>query len=154
MKEIEYIGEHIWLGKLGNFFLVLSFTAALIALIGFYLSTKNKDYLKFARNSFYMHSFAVIGIIGTMFFMLLNHYYEYQYAWQHSNNEMPLRFILSCFWEGQEGSFLLWTFWNVVLGIILQKITEERMGSTCNGDLLVSTSVFSQYDFRSLCWRL
>jgi cytochrome c-type biogenesis protein CcmF len=126
MKEIEYIGEHIWLGKLGNFFLVLSFTAALIALIGFYLSTKNKDYLKFARNSFYMHAFAVIGIIGTMFFMLLNHYYEYQYAWQHSNNEMPLRFILSCFWEGQEGSFLLWTFWNVVLGIILQKSLKNE----------------------------
>ncbi|MBP7810563.1 MAG: cytochrome c biogenesis protein CcsA [Bacteroidia bacterium] len=126
MKEIEYIGEHIWLGKLGNFFLVLSFTAALIALIGFYLSTKNKEYLKFARNSFYMHAFAVIGIIGTMFFMLLNHYYEYQYAWQHSNNEMPLRFILSCFWEGQEGSFLLWTFWNVVLGIILQKSLKNE----------------------------
>lgn len=126
MQSITYIGEHIWLGKLGNFFLVLSFTAALIALIGFYLSTKNRDYLKFARNAFYMHAFAVIGIIGTMFFMLLNHYYEYQYAWQHSNNEMPLRFILSCFWEGQEGSFLLWTFWNVVLGIILQKSLKNE----------------------------
>lgn len=121
MQQIEYIGEHIWLGKLGNFFLVLSFAASLIALIGFYLSTKNKEYLKFARNAFYTHAFAVIGIIGTMFFMLLNHYYEYQYAWQHSNNEMPMRYILSCFWEGQEGSFLLWTFWNIVLGIILQR---------------------------------
>lgn len=121
MKEIEYIGEHVWLGKLGNFFLVLSFVASLIALVGFYLSTKNKDFLKFARNAFYAHAFAVLGIIGTMFFMLVNHYYEYQYVWQHSNNEMPMRYILSCFWEGQEGSFLLWTFWNVVLGIILQR---------------------------------
>jgi cytochrome c-type biogenesis protein CcmF len=121
MQSIEYIGEHVWLGKLGNFFLVLSFVAAFIALIGFYLSTKNKDFLKFARNAFYMHGFAVIGIIGTMFFMLVNHYYEYQYVWQHSNNEMPMKYILSCFWEGQEGSFLLWTFWNVVLGIILQR---------------------------------
>ncbi len=121
MKEIEYIGEHLWLGKLGNFFLILSFVASLIALVGFYLSTKNKEYLKFARNAFYTHAFAVTGIIGTMFFMLVNHYYEYQYAWQHSNNEMPMRYILSCFWEGQEGSFLLWTFWNIVLGIILQR---------------------------------
>ena len=126
MQSITYIGEHIWLGQLGNFFLVLSFVASLIALIGFYLSSKNKEYLKFARNAFYTHAFAVIGIIGTMFFMLLNHYYEYQYAWQHSNNEMPMRYILSCFWEGQEGSFLLWTFWNVVLGIILQKSLKNE----------------------------
>lgn len=28
---------------------------------------------------------------------------------------------MSCFWEGQEGSFLLWTFWNVVLGLFLQR---------------------------------
>ena len=27
--------------------------------------------------------------------------------------------MISCFWEGQEGSFLLWMFWNAVLGLIL-----------------------------------
>jgi cytochrome c-type biogenesis protein CcmF len=150
MKEIQYIGEHIWLGKLGNFFLILSFAAALIALIGFYLSTKNKDYLKFARNAFYMHAFAVIGIIGTMFFMLVNHYYEYQYAWQHSNNEMPMRFILSCFWEGQEGSFLLWTFWNVVLGIILQRSLKNDweapvMAVFCLAQVFLASMILGLY---------
>ncbi|HPJ52373.1 MAG TPA: cytochrome c biogenesis protein CcsA, partial [Flavobacteriales bacterium] len=51
--------------------------------------------------------------------MLLNHWFEYDYVWKHSNRTMPLRYIFSCFWEGQEGSFLLWTFWHVVLGNIL-----------------------------------
>jgi cytochrome c-type biogenesis protein CcmF len=27
--------------------------------------------------------------------------------------------MLSCFWEGQEGSFLLWSFWHIILGNIL-----------------------------------
>jgi cytochrome c-type biogenesis protein CcmF len=27
--------------------------------------------------------------------------------------------MISCFWEGQEGSFLLWLFWNAVLGLLL-----------------------------------
>ncbi|HRD39020.1 MAG TPA: cytochrome c biogenesis protein CcsA, partial [Bacteroidia bacterium] len=40
--------------------------------------------------------------------------------------EMPMRFIMSCFWEGQEGSFLLWTFWNVVLGLILQRSLKNE----------------------------
>lgn len=126
MNEITYIGEHIWIGKIGNGFVVLSFVASLIALIGFYLSTKNKEFLSFARNAFYLHAISVLGIAGTLFFMLFNHYYEYQYVWQHSNNDMPMHYIMSCFWEGQEGSFLLWTFWNVVLGLILQRSLKNE----------------------------
>ena len=126
MNELNNIGEHIWIGKIGNGFVVLSFLASLLALIGFYLSTKNKDYLKFARNAFYLHGISVVGIASTLFIMLFSHYYEYQYVYQHSNNEMPMRFIMSCFWEGQEGSFLLWTFWNVVLGLILQRSLKNE----------------------------
>ena len=32
---------------------------------------------------------------------------------------MPMRYIFSSFWEGQEGSFLLWIFWHVILGNLL-----------------------------------
>ncbi len=30
-----------------------------------------------------------------------------------------MNYMLSCFWEGQEGSFLLWAFWHVILGVLL-----------------------------------
>ena len=43
--------------------------------------------------------------------MILNHHYEYHYAWSHSSNDLPVYYIISSFWEGQEGSFLLWQFW-------------------------------------------
>ncbi|MCK6649821.1 MAG: cytochrome c biogenesis protein CcsA [Bacteroidia bacterium] len=36
-----------------------------------------------------------------------------------------MRYILSCFWEGQEGSFLLWTFWHVFIGLILQRSAKN-----------------------------
>lgn len=121
MSTIEYAGERLWAGHLGNGFLVLSFVSALLACISFYLSQQNKSYLKLARLSFNIHGFAVIGIAGTLFFMLFNHFFEYQYVWQHSNTSMDMKYIMSCFWEGQEGSFLLWTFWNVVLGLILKR---------------------------------
>lgn len=121
MNEIKYISERLWAGHLGNGFVVLSFVSAFLAFIAYYLSSKNSSYLKLARAAFNIHGFAVIGIIGTMFFMLFNHYFEYQYVYQHSNTSMNMKYILSCFWEGQEGSFLLWTFWNVVLGVILKR---------------------------------
>lgn len=121
MKEIEYIGEHLWAGHLGNGFVVLSFVAALLSCAAYYLSSKNSSFIKLARFAFNLHALAVVGIAATLFFMLFNHYFEYQYVWQHSNTDMPMKYILSCFWEGQEGSFLLWTFWNVVLGLLLKR---------------------------------
>lgn len=121
MNDIQYISERLWAGNLGNAFVVLSFVGALLSFFAYYLSSKNISFIKLARIAFNVHGFAVIGIIGTMFFMLLNHYFEYQYVWQHSNTTMDMKYILSCFWEGQEGSFLLWTFWNIVLGIILKR---------------------------------
>ncbi|MCU0360321.1 MAG: cytochrome c biogenesis protein CcsA [Bacteroidia bacterium] len=120
MENITDFGERIWAGQTGHFFIVLSFISALLACIAFVLSKNNTAYLKLARISYNLHGFAVIGIAGTLFFMLFNHFFEYQYVYQHSNTEMNMKYILSCFWEGQEGSFLLWTFWNVVLGWILR----------------------------------
>src|SRR5690606_32608303 len=33
-----------------------------------------------------------------------------------------VEYVISCFWEGQEGSFLLWAFWQMVLSwIVLRK---------------------------------
>lgn len=121
MDTIDHVGERLWAGNLGNGFIVLSFVAALLSFVSFFISSKQPSLIKLARFAFNLHSFAVIGIIGTLFYMLFNHYFEYQYVWQHSNLDMNMKYILSCFWEGQEGSFLLWTFWNVVLGLLLKK---------------------------------
>jgi cytochrome c-type biogenesis protein CcmF len=126
---MEYIGERIWAGNLGNIFVILSFVAALLATYSYFQATKesneNSAWKKIGRWSFFIHSFAVIGVISTLFFMLLNQYFEYYYIWQHSNSEMPLKYVFSAFWEGQEGSFLLWSFWHVILGLILIKTTKS-----------------------------
>lgn len=120
--EIQYTGEHLFAGHAGNFFVILSFVSALLSSIAYYFAARPElpaSWKRLARISFYIHSASVLFTIGTLFLMLLNHYYEYYYVWQHSSNEMPLRYIFSCFWEGQEGSFLLWSFWHVALGNIL-----------------------------------
>ncbi len=122
--EVDYIGEHLFWGQAGHFFTALSFAAAFLAVIAYIqahyagLAEKNQ-WLKLGRLGFRLHTLAIFGIIGVLFYILFNHYFEYQYVWQHSNTEMPMEYILSCFWEGQEGSFLLWTFWNAILANIL-----------------------------------
>ena len=121
--EINYIGEHLLPGQLGHFFIVLGFVAALVAAIAYFFAAKeNEDSISWrniGRAAFSVHSFSVLGMVGMLLYLLYNHCFEYHYIWQHSNTEMPMRYILSSFWEGQEGSFLLWLFWHMVLGMVL-----------------------------------
>jgi len=119
-----FVGEKLWLGHLGHFFIVFSFCASLVAFIAYFaaeFSTENdgeKSWRKLARISFISHGTAVVGVFVLLFIMILTHMFEYHYAWRHSSTELPLKYIISSFWEGQEGSFLLWQFWLVVLGVI------------------------------------
>ena len=141
--EIEYIGEHLWPGILGNLFVALSFTGALLATYSFYQASKtdaDEGWGKLGKLSFNIHSISVIGIIAVMFILLVNHYFEYNYAWQHSNMEMPMRYILACFWEGQEGSFLLWTFWTMILAQVFMRGAKSWLNS--NMTIISSVQVF------------
>ncbi len=128
MNEIQYLNEHVMPGIVGNFLVVLSFISAFFAAAAYFFASKydlNKNpWLKKARVGFFIHGFAVFGIIGTLLYILFNHLYEYKYAWDHLNSAMPMKYVFSCMWEGQEGSFLLWTFWHVVLGFFLIRFAK------------------------------
>ena len=118
---MEYIGEHLLPGFIGRLSVSTAFVSALVAMVAYYLNARNENagYRKIARYSFGLHSLATLGIVLSLFYLLLNHYFEYDYVWKHSSLNLEPRFVFSAFWEGQEGSFILWLFWNAVLGLIL-----------------------------------
>lgn len=126
--EINYIAEHLWAGQLGQISIIIAFVSALVAAVGYAFASKSdaafSEWKLLSRSAFSLHIISVFGIIGTLLYMLYNGMFEYHYVWQHSNSEMPMRYILSSFWEGQEGSFLLWLFWHAVLGAILLKTVK------------------------------
>lgn len=125
MEEIKYIGEHLWVGQLGHLFIITSFVASLLAIVSYYFAEKKKDtaeaigWKKMGRYAFLAHGISVFSIIGLIFYIMTEKMYEYAYAFNHVSDDLPMSYILSAFWEGQEGSFLLWMFWHVILGMIL-----------------------------------
>ncbi len=118
---MEYIGEHLLIGQIGNFFVVASFAFALLSTISYFLAEQRSDdaWRKMGRVSLWIHSLSVLGMVMTLFIMIFNQYFEYHYVWQHSSSDLPLRYIFSCFWEGIEGSFMLWIFWHAILANVL-----------------------------------
>ncbi|NJO87315.1 MAG: cytochrome c biogenesis protein CcsA, partial [Lewinella sp.] len=71
------------------------------------------------RGAFFAHALGVWASIGLIFYIMLSKYYEYQYVQAHVSDDLAPRYVFSAFWEGQEGSFLLWMFWHVALGLVL-----------------------------------
>ena len=122
--DIQFVGENLLPGKIGQFFIVLAFGSSLLATISYFFATNNKNesdktWNRLGRFSFIINILCILGIGVTLFYLILNHYNEYNYVYSHSSKALPVYYIVSSFWEGQEGSFWLWAFWQSVLGAIL-----------------------------------
>ncbi len=121
--DIQFIGEHLLPGKAGQFFIILSFISALLAAVSYYYSAvkdrPDNSWRNIARVATWINTASVLGIGACLFYIIYHHFFEYHYAWAHSSKSLPVHYIISCFWEGQEGSFWLWTFWQAVLANIL-----------------------------------
>lgn len=121
---------HYFIGSLGHFLIIAAFVTALVAGYGYFQSVRKKDtkdedsWKLFARWAFIAHGISAIGVVGALFFIINQGYFEYHYAYSHSSTVLPLYYQVSAFWEGQEGSFLLWIFWDVILGFILIKTNK------------------------------
>ena len=66
-------------------------------------------------------SFAAFMTIASIHLMLLilNHDFTYSYIVQYSSRDLSLEYLISSFWAGQEGSFLLWVLLGSWLGLLL-----------------------------------
>lgn len=113
---MEYLGEWTAVATLGRGLIALAFVSSMVATVAYL-----KGWLTLARRSFVVHAGAIFAAIALMFALFIGHRYEFQYIWKHLNNEMPMRFIFSAFWGGQEGGFLLWMFWHNVLGLVFMR---------------------------------
>ncbi|MGO1521401.1 MAG: heme lyase CcmF/NrfE family subunit [Sphingobacterium sp.] len=120
--DVNYVGENLLPGQIGQFFVVLSFGAALLSFISYVFATKfpeEKSWKKIGRIGFWLNASSIVVIGSVLFYIIYSHLFEYHYAYAHSSMTLPTHYIISSFWEGQEGSFWLWMFWQVVIGIIL-----------------------------------
>ncbi len=122
---MQFEGEHLLPGRIGHFFVILAFVASIISTIAYFIAAKKTDlvekksWLNFARIAFSAQLISAVIIFVFIFYICANHYFEYMYAYKHASKELEPKYLLACIWEGQEGSFLLWTIWHSILGIFI-----------------------------------
>lgn len=122
---MKFEGEHLLPGQLGHFFVLLAFTCSLLSAFSYFKTLKVTDpsvrdsWLRYARGAFFIQVISILAVFATIYFICSNHYFEYLYAYKHASKELESRYLLACIWEGQEGSFLLWSIWHSILGAII-----------------------------------
>ena len=106
----------------GQFTLWLELIAIFVSLLSYLVLCFKKDHAlveKVARLSFV--SFSICTTVASILLMdlILNHDFRYSYVAGYSSRDLPLEYLISSFWAGQEGSFLLWVLLGSWLGILL-----------------------------------
>ncbi len=156
---MDYLGEHLLPGRIGHFFATLTFAASFVATIAYYKAAKSKtveeekSWKRLARTAFALDVIGVFAVFATIYYIVRSHYFEYNFAWEHSSRSLDMKYLLSCIWGAQEGSFLLWTIWHCVLGTILiftsKKWESPVMMVICFIQFCLATMIIGIYVFNA-----
>jgi cytochrome c-type biogenesis protein CcmF len=104
-KLLTYILLALALGSAGAYFLSVR---------------QNSEKLKsIGRYAFYALAGGIAGMVLMLLANIFSHNFQYTYIWSYSSTTLPMHLLVSSFYAGQEGSFLLWTFLLAVIGVFL-----------------------------------
>lgn len=112
---------------LGNIAITIGFIAGLFTITMYYLTYKGYENTLIKARIGY-HLMAVMSILASilLFYAVLTHQYQYHYVFNYSGSGLSTGMLLSTFWGGQEGSFLLWVLFTAIVGIVLLEYTSKR----------------------------
>jgi cytochrome c-type biogenesis protein CcmF len=107
------------IGTIGQLGLIAAFVACLVGTWAFYRATIETDapgWLRAARWSWGAVTLGVGLASALLMGLLVTHQFQYAYVYQYSSRDLPIGYLVSTFWAGQEGSFLLWILYTAFLG--------------------------------------
>ena len=126
-----HIGELLIIASL-----VLS--AALFALICISLFLK-KDYSAIIKIIFYLSGIIIALSMLLLFAAFLGNRFDLTYVYNYSSKDLQLYYKLAGLWAGQEGTFLLWTFFLFIFGALIIRKKDN------SSDIVLSVIVFTQF---------
>jgi cytochrome c-type biogenesis protein CcmF len=84
------------------------------------------DLLHLARNAYAAFATSIVAASAVLMTLILQHRFDVSYVNSYSGMDLPLHFLISTFWAGQEGSFLLWCFWGALIGLVVWRSAKEQ----------------------------
>ncbi|ARA94913.1 cytochrome C assembly protein [Rhodothermaceae bacterium RA] len=111
------------IGTIGWFLILVAFVASGLSAIAYFQAAQQDapEWRTAGRTTWMVMTGLLLGAAGLLFYLFLTHQFQYAYVWSNSSRDLPLRYLFSSFWSGQEGSFLLWIVYICLVGLALMR---------------------------------
>ncbi len=118
--------------NIGNVLIYIAFFSSLGAALSYFRESRSPaqgNRLSSTGSRLYMTLLSA-GLLASavLFYALLTHQFQYSYVARYSSRSLPLLYLISAFWAGQEGTFLFWALLVSVLGLIFMRTTVAGRG--------------------------
>ncbi len=122
----------------GNLSLALALIAAVFSAILFLAGREgDQKFLQAGKRTYYAFFFLTALASAYLLYLFLTHHFEVEYVYGYSSSDLPLFYLISSFWAGQEGTFLLWLFLGAFLSLFIIKRAGDYEGYTMAFYLLI-----------------
>jgi cytochrome c-type biogenesis protein CcmF len=122
----------------GNLFLTMAFTACVVSTAGYFLgATGRKSFVSLGQRAYLVFTGLTTILTAMFLYELLTHNFQIAYVHDYSSTDLSFFLLLSTFWAGQVGTFLLWLFLTAVIGLLIYK-RQDTLNSTVMFYYLVS----------------
>ncbi|MGD8749648.1 MAG: cytochrome c biogenesis protein CcsA, partial [Balneolaceae bacterium] len=115
------------IGFIGKLLVNAAFLCVILAAIGYFLySQKDEDrYFRISNWLFGIQGLLILVASGLLLYLVLTHQFNYYYVFEYTSRDLQLKYLVSAFWGGQEGSFMLWLLCATLISLGLMKWTRK-----------------------------
>ena len=114
------------MSTLGSFAVFAATAFSVASLVCYFMAWRGRDNaLPLARAFFIGTAVSITAAMGILVYLFLAHDYSVAYVANYSSNDLPLYFTIASTWGGQEGTFLLWIFFTVILGFVMMRTSKN-----------------------------
>lgn len=100
---------------IGNLFNLLIIILSALSIV-FYIK---KEWVTIGRFLYLMQAMVIILSSALLLYLILSNNFQIYYVYEYSSSDLSLAYLVSAFWAGQQGSFLLWILMTAILGLFL-----------------------------------
>lgn len=112
---------------LGFWITILAFVTSLAATLNYYRNAAHRRYILYPARAWLKASVASIFTASILLLLLLiRHDFSNGYVYSYSDKSLPLYYLISSFYAGQEGSFMFWALCSSLIALWLSAFAAKR----------------------------
>ncbi|MEX0994671.1 MAG: cytochrome c biogenesis protein CcsA [Balneolaceae bacterium] len=114
-------------GTFGNLLVTVSFLSGFASMIlyGLYARRGNASLEKAGDWLWGLKGVSLLIASAILVHLIVTHRFEYFYVWNYTSLDLEFQYLVSAFYGGQEGSFMLWVLFGFLVGLILMRKTSK-----------------------------